>query len=89
VASHGDRGDQGACKECHEYGKPAAIYTPNAGEKTISYRSEHDVPLFESPEEAVGRSPYLKAPLPGSNKARCEINPSPLRIAVQGAEEYA
>jgi acetyltransferase len=40
-------------KKCHEYGKPAAIYTPNAADKTISYRSKYKVPLFESPEEAV------------------------------------
>ncbi len=40
-------------KKCHEYGKPAAIYTPNAADKTISYRSKYNVPLFESPEEAV------------------------------------
>ncbi|HOJ14152.1 MAG TPA: hypothetical protein PLT69_06660, partial [Deltaproteobacteria bacterium] len=40
-------------KKCHEYGKPAAIYTPNAVAKTISYRSTYGVPLFESPEEAV------------------------------------
>ena len=40
-------------KKCHEYGKPAAIYTPNAAEKTIAYRNKYQVPLFESPEEAV------------------------------------
>ncbi|HON94587.1 MAG TPA: CoA-binding protein [Deltaproteobacteria bacterium] len=40
-------------KKCHEYGKPAAIYTPNAVEKTIAYRDRYQVPLFESPEEAV------------------------------------
>jgi len=40
-------------KKCHLYGKPAAIYTPNAAEKTISYRNNYKVPLFESPEEAV------------------------------------
>lgn len=40
-------------KKCHEYGKPAAIYTPNAAEKTISYRNRYQIPLFESPEEAV------------------------------------
>ncbi|HPP81840.1 MAG TPA: CoA-binding protein, partial [Deltaproteobacteria bacterium] len=33
-------------KKCHEYGKPAAIYTPNAVAKTISYRSTYGVPLF-------------------------------------------
>jgi acetate---CoA ligase (ADP-forming) len=40
-------------KKCHQYGKPAAIYTPNAADKTISYRNSYKVPLFESPEEAV------------------------------------
>jgi acetyltransferase len=40
-------------KKCHAYGKPAAIYTPNAVAKTISYRDQYKVPLFESPEEAV------------------------------------
>jgi acyl-CoA synthetase (NDP forming) len=40
-------------KKCHAYGKPAAIYTPNAAAKTISYRDQYKVPLFESPEEAV------------------------------------
>ncbi len=40
-------------KKCHHYRKPAAIYTPNAVYRTISYRNEYQVPLFESPEEAV------------------------------------
>lgn len=40
-------------KKCHAYGKPAAIYTPNAADKTIAYREKYEVPLFESPEEAV------------------------------------
>ncbi|HHO76116.1 MAG TPA: acetyl-CoA synthetase [Deltaproteobacteria bacterium] len=40
-------------KKCWVYGKPAAIYTPNSVQKTISYRQEYDVALFESPEEAV------------------------------------
>ena len=40
-------------KKCHAHGKPAAIYTPNAAAKTIGYRTNHQVPLFESPEEAV------------------------------------
>jgi len=40
-------------KKCHGYGKPAAIYTPNAVDKTIAYRNNYQVPLFESPEEAV------------------------------------
>jgi len=40
-------------KKCRHYGKPAAIYTPNAVFKTIQYRQQYQVPLFESPEEAV------------------------------------
>ncbi|MBW2673841.1 MAG: CoA-binding protein [Deltaproteobacteria bacterium] len=40
-------------KKCHHYGKPAAIYTPNAVYRTVSYREEYQVPLFESPEEAA------------------------------------
>jgi acyl-CoA synthetase (NDP forming) len=40
-------------KKCHQYGKPAAIYTPNAVHKTVNYRNKYQVPLFESPEEAV------------------------------------
>jgi acyl-CoA synthetase (NDP forming) len=40
-------------KKCHTYGKPAAVYTPNAPDKTIAYRKKYQVPLFESPEEAV------------------------------------
>jgi len=39
--------------KCRKYGKPAAIYTPNSVEKTINYRNTYNVPLFESPEEAV------------------------------------
>lgn len=39
--------------KCRHYRKPAAIYTPNAVYKTVSYREEYQVPLFESPEEAV------------------------------------
>ena len=40
-------------KKCQFYKKPAAIYTPNAVHKTTAYRQEYNVPLFESPEEAV------------------------------------
>lgn len=40
-------------QKCKHYGKPAAIYTPNAVHKTIAYRNQYKVPLFESPEEAV------------------------------------
>ncbi len=40
-------------KKCHAYGKPAAVYTPNAPDRTIAYRKQYQVPLFESPEEAV------------------------------------
>jgi acetyltransferase len=39
--------------KCRKYGKPAAIYTPNSAEKTMNYRSNYNVPLFESPEEAA------------------------------------
>ena len=45
-------------KKCRQYRKPAAIYTPNAVYKTVSYREKHDVPLFESPEEAVRALEY-------------------------------
>jgi acetyltransferase len=38
---------------CQHYGKPAAVYTPNALWKTINIRSTHKLPIFESPEEAV------------------------------------
>lgn len=40
-------------RKCRIHGTPAAVYTPNAVEKTIAYRKAHQVPLFESPEEAV------------------------------------
>ncbi len=40
-------------QKCRHYGKPAAIYTPNAVHKTVAYRHQYQVPLFESPEEAV------------------------------------
>ncbi len=40
-------------KKCRYYGKPAAIYTPNAVHKTVTYRQKYQVPIFESPEEAV------------------------------------
>lgn len=40
-------------KKCRYYGKPAAIYTPNAVHKTVTYRQQYQVPIFESPEEAV------------------------------------
>jgi acyl-CoA synthetase (NDP forming) len=38
---------------CEKYKKPAAIYTPNSAGKIIKVRMEHNLPLFESPEEAV------------------------------------
>jgi len=40
-------------KMCQTYGKPAAMYSPNAVEKIIPIRREYKLPLFESPEEAV------------------------------------
>ncbi len=38
---------------CKDYGKPAAIYVPNAVERIISIRKQHNIPLFESPNEAA------------------------------------
>ena len=38
---------------CREYGKPAAIYIPNSVGKIIELRKKHNVPLFESPNEAA------------------------------------
>lgn len=38
---------------CKTYQKPAAIYIPNALKRIISIRSERQIPIFESPEEAV------------------------------------
>ncbi|MCP4138085.1 MAG: hypothetical protein GY754_44390 [bacterium] len=40
-------------KMCQVYSKPAAIYTPNAVKKTIGIREKFQIPLFETPEEAV------------------------------------
>lgn len=40
-------------KMCKHYQKPAAIYTPNAVAKSISIRSKHRIPLFETAEQAV------------------------------------
>lgn len=40
-------------KMCKKYNKPAAIYTPNAVSKTLSVRAAHNIPIFESPDEAV------------------------------------
>jgi len=40
-------------KICKHYGKPAAIYTPNAVAKSISIRAKHCIPIFETPEQAV------------------------------------
>ncbi len=38
---------------CQEYGKPAAIYTPNAIERVLHIRKNYKIPAFETPEEAV------------------------------------
>jgi acyl-CoA synthetase (NDP forming) len=38
---------------CEKYGKPAAIYIPNAPERVISIKNDRNLPVFESPEEAV------------------------------------
>ena len=40
-------------KICHTYDKPAAIYIPNAPERIIAIKSERQIPVFLSPEEAV------------------------------------
>ncbi len=40
-------------KMCHHFGKPAAIYIPNAVERIVEIRKEYMIPVFESPEEAV------------------------------------
>ncbi len=38
---------------CKKYDKPAAIYIPNAIERILSIRTEFNLPIFESPEEAT------------------------------------
>jgi acyl-CoA synthetase (NDP forming) len=40
-------------KMCGHYGKPAAIYIPNAVERLIAIRNQYQLPIFESPEEAA------------------------------------
>lgn len=40
-------------KMCAAYGKPAAIYAPNAVDKIIDVKRKHRMPMFETPEEAV------------------------------------
>ena len=40
-------------KICKRYEKPAAIYTPNAASKSISIRTKHRIPIFETTEQAV------------------------------------
>ena len=40
-------------KMCKHYGKPAAIYTPNAVAKSIAIRAKHRIPIFETAEQAV------------------------------------
>lgn len=40
-------------KMCKHYGKPAAIYTPNAIAKSIAIRAKHRIPIFETAEQAV------------------------------------
>ncbi len=40
-------------KMCHHYGKPAALYIPNAIERILEIRSMYRIPVFESPEEAT------------------------------------
>ncbi|MCX7679270.1 MAG: CoA-binding protein [Spirochaetes bacterium] len=38
---------------CKHYNKPAALYVPNSIQKIISIRTKYNIPIFESPEEAV------------------------------------
>ncbi|HOO73393.1 MAG TPA: CoA-binding protein [Spirochaetota bacterium] len=38
---------------CRDYGKPAAIYTPNSIERILELRKKFSIPVFETPEEAV------------------------------------
>jgi len=38
---------------CKKYDKPAAIYIPNAIERILAIRTEFNLPVFESPEEAT------------------------------------
>lgn len=38
---------------CRKFDKPAAIYIPNAVERIIAVRNDYQIPVFESPEEAV------------------------------------
>lgn len=80
-------------KKCHKYGKPAAIYTPNAAEKTIDYRNKYQVPLFESPEEAVRalevsyrQHEYGLMKRDALEDARCNTR---RRYTAGGYEEYA
>lgn len=40
-------------KLCRNYGKPAAIYTPNSVERVLQVRKNFKIPAFETPEEAV------------------------------------
>lgn len=40
-------------KICKHYDKPAAIYTPNAIAKSITIRTKHRIPIFETSEQAV------------------------------------
>lgn len=39
--------------KCNSYGKPAAIYIPNAVKRILEIRTERGLPVFESLEEAV------------------------------------
>jgi acyl-CoA synthetase (NDP forming) len=40
-------------KMCKHYDKPTAIYTPNSAARILTVRRDHNLPLFESTEEAV------------------------------------
>jgi acyl-CoA synthetase (NDP forming) len=40
-------------KMCKHYGKPVAVYTPNAVAKITAIRTKHRIPMFDTAEQAV------------------------------------
>lgn len=40
-------------KMCKHYGKPVAVYTPNAVAKITAIRTKHRIPMFDTVEQAV------------------------------------
>jgi len=38
---------------CNKHNKPAAIYLPNSVSRIIELRQAHQIPIFESPDEAA------------------------------------